>query len=86
MIVNVYTVLDKKSGAFLQPFFIQNEGMAIRAILDVMADEDHTFARHAEDYQLFHVGSFDDSVGVMTGLTDPMPVIGLLELKVKQDG
>lgn len=86
MIAKSYTVFDKKAGAFLQPFFIQNEGLAVRAILDVMADKEHSFYRYAEDYQLFEIGHFDDQKGVFEGLNDPMPVVGLLELKVKIDG
>ena len=86
MIVSVYTVFDKKAGAFLQPFFIQNDSLAVRAIMDVMADKEHSFYRYAEDYQLFHICEFCDQTGVFIGESDPVAIIGLLELRGKIDG
>ena len=86
MIVSVYTVFDKKAGAFLQPFFIQNDSLAVRAIRDVMADKEHSFYRYAEDYQLFQAGEFCDQTGVFICLSDAMPIVGLLELRGKIDG
>lgn len=60
----IYTVYDTKSEAYLQPFFLQTHGQAIRAITDCVNDEKHQFNRHPEDYTLFYVGVFSDGNAV----------------------
>lgn len=59
----VFTIYDEKSEAYLQPFFLDTVGQAIRAITDCVNDNQHQFYRHTSDYTLFHLGSFDDSTG-----------------------
>lgn len=63
MIIQVFAVKDKKAQAFLRPFFVPNEEVAKRAIKDVMFDELSDFARYSQDYDLWHIGEFDDQTG-----------------------
>lgn len=58
---HLFTVYDDKSEAYLQPFFLQTIGQAIRAFTDCANDPNHQFGRHPADYTLFELGSFDDS-------------------------
>lgn len=60
MLHRIYTIYDSKTEAYLQPFFLQTHGQAIRAITDCVNDRDHQFGKHPEDYTLFHLGSFED--------------------------
>ena len=63
MIHIAFTVLDKAAGAFLPPFFVHSEKMAIRSFSDVVSDENHQFNKHPEDYSLHRIGTFDDNSG-----------------------
>lgn len=63
MILNIYSVFDEKAGAFLNPFTMQNDASAIRAITDVMHEGNHTFFRFASDYSLFSLGKLDNVSG-----------------------
>lgn len=66
MIKKVFTVYDEKSEAYLQPFFLDTTGQAVRAITDCVNDINHQFCRHTSDYSLFQLGEFDDSSAVFT--------------------
>lgn len=60
MIHVIHTVFDSKVAAFLRPFYAQTKGSAIRDFSDAVNDIAHQFHRHAEDYTLFELGTFDD--------------------------
>lgn len=68
MILQAYAVFDTKAEAYLQPFFMRSRGEAMRAFMDSIQDEKHTFSRHAVDYKLMYIGLFDDSSGVIQGI------------------
>lgn len=80
MITNMYSVFDSKAGAFLQPFFLPSDGVAIRAMQDCTSDPSHMFHRHAEDYALFRLGSFDDQAGKFEILPAPLHLQNLVVL------
>jgi hypothetical protein len=82
MIKQVFTVYDEKSNAYLQPFFLDTKGQAIRAITDCVNDIGHAFGRHPSDYTLFHLGEYDDSTGQF--ITDQKKSLGsLVEFKTQ---
>lgn len=60
MIKKVFSICDEKAHAWLQPFFFETTGLAIRAITDCVNDPNHSFNRHAADYTLFQIAQFDD--------------------------
>lgn len=59
----VFSVFDKKAGAYLPPFFLPEVAVAQRAFRDCVGDKSHAFGRHPEDYSLVHLGEFDDATG-----------------------
>ena len=59
MILNVYSVFDKKLGNYATPFFMKNHGLAVRAFGDLVTDPSTTVSRHPEDYSLYCLGAFD---------------------------
>lgn len=63
MKLEIFAIRDAKAEAFLQPFFMQNAGAALRAFGDSVNDEKCPFNKHPEDYAIYSVGSFDDSTG-----------------------
>lgn len=63
MILLAFSVYDAAAEAYMPPTFMQTKGQAVRSFADAINEEGHAFARHAEDYTLFHVGMFDESKG-----------------------
>lgn len=84
MILKVFAVKDKQVDAFLQPFFSPTLGSALRSLMEVVNDPQHTFSKHAADYVLYDIGEYDDSNGVLTPTNIPDPVVNLSDLTKTQ--
>jgi len=63
MLLAIFSVWDSKAAAYIQPFFASNNNVAIRMFETACRDQSHDFHRHAEDYTLFRIGSFDQEKG-----------------------
>ena len=63
MIVNVYSLYDKKTMVYGMPFYAHNDGHAIRCVGDDIAAGNSLVASHPEDFQLTWIGKFDDGLG-----------------------
>lgn len=83
MIIKIFTVFDSKAEAYLPPFSFGQVGEAIRSFLDAAGAPDHKFNTHAEDYTLYHLGTFDDSQGIFELLPQP-ELIGRADIMRKQ--
>lgn len=73
----LFSVFDKKAQTFSQPFCAVNEQVAIRQFGDAVRDTNTAICAHPEDYQLFKVAAFDQSLGVR-GLDPQLDVGGLI--------
>lgn len=62
----LYAIYDSKAEAHLQPFFLPNKAVAIRAAADCVNDPNHQFAQHPEDYALVELATFDNLTGDIT--------------------
>ncbi len=71
MLLECFAVHDSKAEAFLQPFFSPTKGLALRSFVDACNDQSHNFYLHAEDFTLFHVGSFNQSSGMFLEFDSP---------------
>ena len=81
--MKVYSILDKKSGAYSTPFFQPNNETAQRMFADEVNGRDGLLSRHSEDFILFDVGEFDEATGRLTSY-DLVSVVGGGELKIVQ--
>jgi hypothetical protein len=64
MIYQVCAVRDRAVDAFMPPVFVAHIGQAMRNFGDAINGKDQTpFSSHPEDYDLYHLGSYDDSSG-----------------------
>lgn len=63
MVQKVFSVYDSKAEAYLPPFMMTTKGQAIRAFQDAITDGKSQFCKHPQDYTLFEIAEFDDSVG-----------------------
>lgn len=66
MIHTVCAVYDAASCAFMPPFCVQREGIAIRAFTDAVNSRNHPLSEHPEDYTLYLIGEFNDTTGEFT--------------------
>ncbi len=67
-----FSIYDSKAEAYLQPFFSQTIGTALRDFEAAVNTEDHQFAKYAADYTLFHLGDFDQGNAEFNLLPSPI--------------
>lgn len=73
--LQVFSVRDTKSDSFGRPFFLPSIGTAIRAFGDHLnSKEDTEMRKHPGDFNLYHLGDFDDETGVFQNLGHPKQV------------
>lgn len=63
MILNVYAVYDSAAKAYMAPFYMHHDDMAIRIFTQAANNPDSAFYSFPGDYTLFSIATFDDSVG-----------------------
>lgn len=86
MMYQAYSVYDIKAEAYAVPFFLHRHEVAIRSFRDAVLDPKHPMSAHPGDYQLFHVGSWDDARGVFLEFGAPQFICnGQGEPELNQD-
>jgi len=86
MIINIYSVFDAATNAYLQPMYALSKGQIIRGITEAVNDPNHDFHKYARDYTLFELGTFDDSNAIFKMLPSPKSLGVLVEfLNVERD-
>jgi hypothetical protein len=83
MLLQIFCVFDSKARNYGMPFFTQNRGTAIRGIqLQLQQDGNSMLAKYPSDFDLFHVGNFDDESGLFTcpETSNPIFIINVSEL------
>lgn len=70
MIQFVCAIKDSASGLFGRPIFVVKPAQAMRSFTDEVnrAAPDNELHRHPEDFELYCLGSFDDSTGHLSPL------------------
>lgn len=79
MTLELFSVFDAKADAFAQPFFSQSKGTAIRAFATECRNPASGLHQHAEDYTLFHLGTFDQANGLLEPLQAPIHLAHALQ-------
>ena len=71
MILKVFTVFDRKTALYSQPYLFVSLGECLRAFGYLAAmDTASSFHRHGEDFTLFETGVFDNCSGLFQPLSD----------------
>lgn len=65
MKLEIFAVHDVKADAYLPPFYLPRVPMAQRVFADCIHDPKHQFGANPADYTLFHLGAFDDNLGLL---------------------
>lgn len=71
--LQLLAVRDRQLDAFLRPFAAQSIGQAVRSFRDEINNNQSDMNKHPEDYELYHLGEFQDDTGVITA-TKPLQV------------
>lgn len=56
----ILSVHDEVSQCFANPFFSTNVGTGIRDFMNACRDENTQLGRNPQDFNLYHLGDFDD--------------------------
>lgn len=81
MLTELYTIYDSKALIYNKPFHQQNEAVALRTASDLANDPNSECCKHAEDYVLFYLGTYDDQTTEMNLQTAPKSIARFHELK-----
>lgn len=79
MKLKLFSVFDSKVSAYLPPICMRTTPEAIRGFSAAVGDSGHQFHKHAEDYTLFEIGSWDDQTAAIDLLSTPHPVAKAIE-------
>lgn len=60
MVLQAYSIYDKKAQSYGTPFFTTNDATAIRSVHRLCIDPQTMLSANPEDFQLVHIGSFSD--------------------------
>lgn len=80
MKTNVYTLFDSAATAFTTPFFMHNDGLAIRAFQDNVNGQESNISLHPEQFTLMKIGTWDDKSATIQPLETPVTVAIGVEL------
>lgn len=57
----VYAIFDAAAAAYLPPFMMPRDELALRAFKECVNSPTHQFGVHPQDYTLFFIGTFEDT-------------------------
>lgn len=76
MILQIIAVRDRQANIYGQPQAVPNIGAAVRGFGDEInrADKQNTMFMHPEDFDLYHLGSYDDNTGRIEQFDQPKQI------------
>lgn len=65
-ILQICAVKDRAVNSYAQPMFVPHINVSIRGFTDEVnrADSNNMLYKHPEDYELYHIGEYNDEKGV----------------------
>lgn len=76
MIMYVIAIRDRAADVYGQPIFVANLGGAIRSFGDEVNNPESNIAKHPEDFDLFEIGSYDDSTAQLVSILPRQLAVG----------
>lgn len=70
MKLEIFAVRDRQLDAYMQPWTAQSIGQAARIFTDEVNNKEGQIFKHAGDYDLYHMGTFDQHTGNLVQLAD----------------
>jgi len=78
--LQMFSIYDVKAETYSQPIAAPTVTAMMRILGDVLAEGQHAYAKHPEDYVLFHLGEFDVSTGIIDLFGAPNSLVPLKTL------
>jgi len=70
--LNVYSIFDSAAGAYVTPFFMHSDGLAIRVFQSNINGKDQSqMSMYPDQFTLYKIGVFDDTEGSINRI-DPL--------------
>lgn len=85
MQLNVYSIRDAKAEYFATPFFQATHGLAERQFTDLVNNEKSQVYKYPQDFDLYHLGTYDDSTGKIFPLDTPVHQLKAIQVLKSQD-
>lgn len=63
MLLQAYSIYDRKALQYYPPFFASTDPAAVRMLSDLVNDTNSNVGRHPGDYVLYGVGTYSDQSG-----------------------
>jgi len=85
MVSVIVSVKDSAAEAFGRPMYLQSLGVAIRSFTDEVnrEDKDNQLFNHPDDFDLYELGVFDDSIGKYELRDNPTVIVRGKDVKIK---
>jgi hypothetical protein len=85
MLSVIVSVKDSAAEAFGRPMYLQSLGVAIRSFTDEVnrEDKDNQLFNHPDDFDLYELGVFDDSLGRYELRDNPTVIVRGKDVKIK---
>lgn len=64
-----YTIYDRKALTYSPPFYMQTDGLACRALQDLVNDHNTSVGRYPSDFVLYAAGNWDDLTATWSSIT-----------------
>lgn len=83
----VVAMYDRAVGAYGRPAFVQSIGVALRGFQDEVnrAAADNQVHAHPEDFDLFHLGTYNEETGKFENLDSPVQIVQAKTLVLKRE-
>jgi len=81
MTQKVFAIRDQKAEVFNRPFFNKTHGEAERNFRELVNDKENLVGKYPEDYDLYYLGDYDDSTGLIKTLDTPQHIIKAIQVK-----
>ena len=85
MVSVIVSVKDSAAEAYGRPMYLQSLGVAIRSFTDEVnrEDKDNQLFNHPDDFDLYELGVFDDSLGRYELRDNPTVIVRGKDVKIK---
>ena len=79
MLLKIYSIRDAKSEVYNTPFYQKTHGEALRSFMEVSTDKQSQVSKYPEDFDLYHLGEYDDNTGQTSPLDTPQHMAKAIE-------
>lgn len=80
-VLQICAIRDRAIDAFGQPIFVTHTGAAVRSFADEINNQQSELAKHPEDYDLYHLGTYDAETGAIESHKPRQLAIGKDQVK-----